>query len=159
MDHQPTEDLLHKLIYTPIIDTFGIHYLTARPGRVEAELRPDARFGNHSNNMQGGVQGVYLDNVMGQACYTLLGEGQLLSTMDINLSFLEPVPLERLKCVTWVVKKGRRVIFAEGEIQNLAGKPLSRATATLLILRKVPDSGLPRHLIEPTSQQKRSHNT
>ncbi len=138
MDRNHGEDLLHKLIYTPIIDTFGIHYLNARSGRVEAVLTPDARFGNHSSNMQGGVQGVYLDNVMGQACYTLLGEGQRLSTIDLNLSFLEPVPLDRLKCVAWVVRKGRRVIFTEGEIQNLDGKPLARATASLMILRNNP---------------------
>lgn len=136
MDRNSSENLLHKLIYTPIIDTFGIHYLSAGPGRVEAALTPDTRFGNHSSNMQGGVQGVYLDNVMGQACYTLLGEGQRLSTIDMNLSHLEPVPLGRLKCVAWVVKKGRRMIFAEGQIQDLDGKPLARATATLLILRK-----------------------
>lgn len=136
MEHHAPEDLLHKLIHTPIIDTFGIHYLSARPGRVEAVLNPDSRFGNHSGYLQGGAQGVYLDNVMGQASYTLLSEGQRLSTMDMNTSFLEPVPLGKLKCVAKVVKKGRRVIFAEGEIQDMDGKPLARATATLLILRK-----------------------
>ncbi len=138
-----SDDRLHKLITTPIIKTFGIRYLMARPGRVEAEITPDARFGNHAGNLQGGVVAVYLDNIMGQACYTLLPEGQRLSTIDMSLSFLEPMPLGRLRVQARVVKKGRRVIFAESELQNLEGKPLARASASLLVLRPNPESALP----------------
>lgn len=138
-----SEDRLPKLIFTPIIKTFAIRYLSAQPGRVEAEITPDARFGNHAGNLQGGVVAVYLDNVMGQACYTLLPEGQRLSTIDMSLSFLEPMPLGRLRVQARVVKKGRRVIFAESELQDLEGKPLARASASLLVLRPNPDSALP----------------
>lgn len=126
------------LVKTPTVTTFNIRYLRSGPGWVAAEFMPDDRYVNNFGLVQGGVLGVFLDNIMGQSCYTLLEPGRGLTTTTLNLQFLEPAPLGPLKGSARVVKQGRRVFFAEGEIQDAQGRPLTRATATMLVLGKNP---------------------
>ena len=125
-----------SLVRTPTVDTFGITYLQSGPGWVEAEFRPEDRYRNNFGLVQGGVLGVYLDNIMGQSCYTLLGKDKSISTMTLNLQYLEPAPMGVIKGTARVVKKGSRVFFAEGEVQNAAGLPLARATGSFLVLAR-----------------------
>lgn len=122
------------LVKTPTVDTFCITYIKSGPGWVEAEFRADDRYRNNFGLVQGGVLGVYLDNIMGQSCYTLLGKDKSITTMTMNLQFLEPAPMGVIKGTARVVKKGSRVFFAEGEVQDAASKALARATGTFLIL-------------------------
>ena len=124
------------LVETPAVVTFNIRYQGSRPGWVEAEFRPDDRYRNNFGLVQGGVLGVYLDNIMGQSCYTLLGKDKGISTMTLNLQYLEPAPMGVIKGTARVVKKGSRVFFAEGEVQNAAGLPLARATGSFLVLNR-----------------------
>jgi uncharacterized protein (TIGR00369 family) len=124
------------LVKTPTVDTFCITYLESGPGWVEAEFRPDDRYRNNFGLVQGGVLGVYLDNIMGQSCYTLLGKDKSISTMTMNLQFLEPAPMGLIKGTARVTKKGSRVFFAEGDAQDASGKVLARATGTFLILER-----------------------
>lgn len=126
------------LVKTPTMNTFNIRYLRSGPGWVAAEFEPDGRFANNFGLVQGGVLGVFLDNIMGQSCYTLLEPGLGLTTTTLNLQFLEPAPVGALKGAARVVKQGRRVFFAEGEVQDQGGQPLARATATMLVLRRPP---------------------
>jgi uncharacterized protein (TIGR00369 family) len=124
------------LVKTPTVETFGIRYLRSGPGWVEAEFTPDQRFSNNFGLVQGGVLGVFLDNILGQSAYTLAEQEQSLTTTALNLQFLEPAPLGLLKGSARVVKKGRRMIFVEGEVQDAKGRVLVRATASLLVIRR-----------------------
>lgn len=128
--------LLPGMVDTPIRRTFAIRYLRSGPGWLEAEFKPAARYANHLGNVQGGVLGVFLDNVMGQCCHALAGPEQSLTTTEMSLYFLAPAPLGRLKGTARVVKRGRRMLFVEGEVQDLAGTPLVRAVATMLAMRR-----------------------
>ncbi|MFH1034591.1 MAG: PaaI family thioesterase [Pseudomonadota bacterium] len=139
--------LLAGMVDTPIIRTMGIRYLASGPGWLEAEFRPAARYTNHVGYVQGGVLAVYLDNIMGQCCHALFGGEQLLTTTDLSLHFLAPAPHGRLLGRAKVLKKGRRVLFVEGQVLDLQGNPLASAVATMLVLRTpralamVPDEG------------------
>ena len=134
-EHAPTfHDV--SMVSTPIIRTFGIRYLRSGPGWLEAEFEPDERFANHSGYVQGGVLAVYLDNIMGQSCYTLVGPEQVLSTTEMTLHFLEPALLGPLKGTARVVKRGRQMLFVEGEVQDARGKALARAVGSMLVLRR-----------------------
>ncbi len=124
------------LVKTPTVNTFGIRYLRSGPGWVEAEFTPDQRFSNNFGLVQGGVLAVFLDNIMGQSCYTLAEQEQSLTTTSLNLQFLEPASLGLLKGSARVVKKGRRMVFAEGEVQDARGHVLARATAAMLVIRR-----------------------
>ncbi|MFZ5585439.1 MAG: PaaI family thioesterase [Thermodesulfobacteriota bacterium] len=134
MDDSQTERQGPGLVKTPTVNTFNIRYLRSGPGWVAAEFAPDGRFVNNFGLVQGGVLGVFLDNIMGQSCYTLLEPGLGLTTTTLNLQFLEPAPPGVLKGSARVVKSGRRVFFAEGQVQDAQGRPLARATATMLVL-------------------------
>ena len=126
------------LIQSPIPRTFGIRYLEWGPGWLEGEFKPAPRFANASGFVQGGVLSVFLDNLMGQSAYTLAGAGQVLSTAEMSLHYLEPAPLGLLKGSARVVKRGRQIFFVEGEVRDSEGRPLVRARATLLVLKGAP---------------------
>lgn len=129
------------LVKTTTVDTFGIRYLRSGPGWVEAAFAPDQRFSNNFGLVQGGVLGVYLDNILGQAAYTLAESEQSLTTTALNLQFLEPAPIGPLKGSARVVKKGRRMVFVEGEVSDAKGRLLVRATASLLVIRRARHAG------------------
>lgn len=131
------------LVKTPTVETFGIRYLRSAPGEVEAEFAPDGRFSNNFGLVQGGVLGVYLDNILGQAAYTLAEREQSLTTTALNLQFLAPAAMGPLRGSARVVKKGRRVVFVEGEVTDAKGRLLVRATASLLVIRRPRTPGPP----------------
>jgi len=128
--------LLPGMVDTPIRRTFGIRYLRSGPGWLEAEFKPHPRYGNHVGNVQGGVLGVFLDNVMGQCCHAYAGPEQSLTTTELSLYFLAPAPIGRLMGVAKVIKRGRRMLFVEGEVRDMEGNPLVRAVATMLATRR-----------------------
>ena len=52
--------------------------------------------------------------------------------LDMNLSFVRMVPLERITAKGRVVKAGRKVAFLEGELFDGEGRLLARATSTAI---------------------------
>lgn len=130
------------LVHTPIINTFGIRYLEHGPGWVTAQFDPAEGYANHFGNVQGGVLAVYLDNIMGQCCYTLLPAEQALTTVEMTLHFLEPAPRQLLRGRAQVIKRGRRLFFVEAQVEDLQGRALARAVATMSAFKR-PAGTLP----------------
>lgn len=130
------QGLLPGLVDTPTRRTLSIRYLRSGPGWLEADFKPSARFTNHVGNVQGGILGAFLDNIMGQCCHASAGPEQALTTTEMSLYFLAPAALGRLKGTAKVIKRGRRLFFVEGEVQDLEGNPLVRAVATMLVMRR-----------------------
>ncbi|MBI5521739.1 MAG: PaaI family thioesterase [Desulfarculus sp.] len=130
------DGLLPGLVDTPTRRTLRIRYLRSGLGWLEADFKPSARFTNHVGNVQGGILGAFLDNVMGQCCHAAAGPEQALTTTEMSLYFLAPAPLGRLLGKARVIKRGRRLFFVEGEVRDLQGNPLVRAVATMLVMRR-----------------------
>jgi len=86
-------------------------------------------FANMRGNVQGGLLAGPLDEAMGAAVYLASG-GRLQLTLDISLSLLRPVAMERITVKARAVKSGKRVTFVEGELFDHKGVLCARATAT-----------------------------
>jgi len=87
--------------------------------------------------VQGGLIGGFMDEIMGNA---VLGEseGKLLPlNLDMNMSYIKPVPMGRLIGKGKVVKIGRNVAFIEAELFDPEGKLLVRSSTTAM-LTEVP---------------------
>ena len=120
---------------SPIRETLGIRYLSAEPGRVSAEFNPGPKFTNANGMIQGGILCSFLDHVMGQSAYTLVGPEDRLITLEISLRFLEALQSGLLRGEGRVIKQGNAVLFAEGEIFCPEERVAVKAFTSLLLSR------------------------
>ena len=89
-------------------------------------------FGTPRGAVQGGLIAGFLDEVMGAAvAHATKGEAIPLN-LDMNLTFLKLVPIGTFTGTGRIVRRGKRVIFLEGELHDDEGNLLSRATSTAI---------------------------
>lgn len=105
----------------------------------EATLRMPVRADMHNGEdwLQGGMFTALADEAMVLAIYSVLLEGETLATISETTSFMRGARDGVLIARAKVVKKGRRVAFAEAEIwhDSPGGPLLSRSTAAYAITR------------------------
>jgi uncharacterized protein (TIGR00369 family) len=97
-------------------------------------VRPDML--NGEDFLQGGLFTALADEAMVLAIYPLLEPEERIATISESTTFMSGVQQGVLIGTGRVLKKGRRVIFAEGEV-TLEGsdRMLSRSTATFMVTR------------------------
>ena len=103
----------------------------ADTGMVEMAFTPPEGFANMRGNVQGGLLAGFVDEAMGAAVYLGTG-GKLQLSLDINISLLRPVAMERLTVKARAVKPGKRITFVEAELFDHEGTLCARATATTM---------------------------
>lgn len=98
---------------------------------------------NHSLNIKekhlatpiaahGGVVCAMMDATMGVcALLEAVNEDMVVSTLEMKISFVSPAKMnDQLFGTSRLVKKGKRLLFLEGEIKNSSGKLVAMATGT-----------------------------
>jgi uncharacterized protein (TIGR00369 family) len=96
-------------------------------GEVRTRCTLDRTFNGFNDRAHGGIVATLLDETLGWA--TVLAGGRFTYTAELNLRFLQPVPLGIELSVTGrTVRVTRRLIFAEGEIAIVGGSTLVTAT-------------------------------
>ena len=109
-------------------------------GKGEATLtmqvRPDMQ--NGEGWMQGGIFTALADEAMVLALYAQMPPEEGLATISESTTFLKGARDGLLVATGKVVRKGRRVAFAEGEVRmgGVQGELLARCTAAFAIVRK-----------------------
>lgn len=80
----------------------------------------------------GGVVAGVIDGTMGVAALTVAGKTkQVVSTVDLRVSFLKPVKLgDKLVSVGKVLSAGKRLIYVEASVTNQEGVLVARASGT-----------------------------
>ncbi|WAT18968.1 PaaI family thioesterase [Aurantiacibacter sp. MUD11] len=99
---------------------------------VEMAFMPPPEFATMRGKVQGGLLAGPIDEALGAAVY-LATDGKLQLTLDINMSLLRPVAMERIIVKARAVKAGRRICFLEAELFDHEGKLSARATATSMV--------------------------
>lgn len=94
----------------------GARVASIEPGIVEAVLTLDVLHKQHDGIVHGGVIATLADIVTGFAAYTLVADGQSTVTIDMTISYLEAAHHGMLRAVGRVLRHGRTVSFARGEI-------------------------------------------
>jgi uncharacterized protein (TIGR00369 family) len=101
--------------------------------RLTMEVRPDML--NGAGWLQGGIYVALADEAIALALYTLLAENERIATIDEHTSFIKGVNAGTLAATGRVIRKGRRVAFADGEIRDTAdGMLLSRTSTSYAII-------------------------
>jgi uncharacterized protein (TIGR00369 family) len=104
-------------------------------GRVEFTCAVDESVYNPIGVVHGGLVCTMLDTVAGCAVHTTLPAGVAYTSIELKVSYLRAVRADSgpLTAIGRVVKPGRRVAFAEGEVRDASGRTVATASSSLLV--------------------------
>jgi uncharacterized protein (TIGR00369 family) len=100
----------------PFFCLMGIDVVSVGEGNavLRMEVRPDML--NGVGWLQGGIFTALADEAMALALYSLLSQKEWIATISESTSFIRGVREGVLIAEGRVIKKGRRVAFAEGDV-------------------------------------------
>ena len=101
---------------------------------------PDS-FVSPRGSVQGGLVAGFLDEAMGWAHVIATEGAEAPLNLDINMTLLKPVLPGPLLAKGRVVRRGKRVIFLEGELFDESGAVLARSTSTAIPTPRPSDQG------------------
>ena len=104
-------------------------------GRVEFGCTLDESVYNPIGVVHGGLVCTLLDTVAGCAVHTTLPQGFAYTSIELKVNYLRAVHATSgpLTAIGRVVKPGRRVAFAEGEVLDAQGRTVATASSSLLV--------------------------
>ncbi len=120
----------------PIMAHFDVVGRRVEEGEVEFACTPDESAYNPIGMVHGGLVCTLLDTVVGCAVHSSLPARVGYTSIELKVNYLRPVHAGRgaLLARGWVVKPGRRVAFAEGEVHDADGKLVATASGSCLIM-------------------------
>ncbi len=117
----------------PFFAMTGTKVVRMDGGVGELSVAVGPGFCNGEGWVQGGLYAALADEAIVLAIYQTLGEGETIATITESTSFLRGVNAGSLRAVGRVVKRGRRVIFGEGQVFDEAGKLCTITTASYAV--------------------------
>ncbi|MGY1604539.1 PaaI family thioesterase [Geodermatophilus sp. SYSU D00815] len=119
----------------PIARLLQMEFVDVAEGRVEFRCDLDESVYNPIGVVHGGVVCTLLDSVLGCAVHTTLPQGTGYTSIELKVNYLRAVHATSapLTAVGTVVKPGRRVAFAEGEVLDAQGRAVATASSSLLV--------------------------
>ena len=119
----------------PFFCQMGINIVSYEAGTAELnmQVRPDLH--NGVGWLQGGMLVALADEAIALALYTLLKSNEGIATISESTSFVKGVREGMIVAKAKVIKKGRRVAFAEAEVflENDEKTMLSRTSAAFAV--------------------------
>lgn len=119
----------------PIAGHVNMTLIEVGHGAVTFQSTPDESHYNPIGVVHGGLVCTLLDSALGCAVHTTLPAGTGYTSIEIKTSFLRPVSAGSgpLTCTGRVIKPGRRVAFAEGEVVDADGRTVATASGSVLV--------------------------
>ncbi|HIH03243.1 MAG TPA: PaaI family thioesterase [Methanoregulaceae archaeon] len=117
----------------PFFAMTGTKVVRMDGGVGELSVEVGSGFCNGEGWVQGGLYAALADEAIVLAIYQTLGEDETIATITESTSFLRGVNAGSLRAVGRVVKRGRRVIFGEGQVFDGDGKLCTITTASYAV--------------------------
>ncbi len=123
-------------VFAPWVRELDLRVLAAEKGRVELALPVAPRHVHGGGVLCGQTLMAAADTAMVLAVMTHLGEFRPMTTVQLQTSFLRPVPGDsgEVKLVARVLKMGRNLAFGEIEAFTAKGDLAAQATTTYALL-------------------------
>ena len=123
-------------VFAPWIREMGLTVREARVGQVTLAMPIRPAYIHVGGVMCGQAAMAAADTAMVLAMVSLLGEFRPMTTVQLQTSFLRPVPAStsELRLVCHVLRKGKTLAFGEIEIFTPDGKLAAHATTTYAFL-------------------------
>jgi uncharacterized protein (TIGR00369 family) len=122
----------------PIATLFGAELVSVGDGEAVFRCTPDESSYNPIGIVHGGLLCTLLDSAAGCAVHTMLPAGTGYGSIEIKVSFLEPL---RAGCGAIEVsgralRVGGRVAFAEAHARDRDGRLVGHATTSIALVRR-----------------------
>jgi len=117
----------------PLRSFLGMDIEELGVGRAVARVDVTGDLLNPNGSVHGGVVFTMVDTAMGKAAMSVVGEGQLCATIEIQIRFLRPAISGRLEATATVVKPGRKIIHLEGRVLDDAGRLIATGAGTFAV--------------------------
>jgi len=101
--------------------TLGAKLETVEPGRCAISLVPRPEVSQQHGHVHAGVVAAIADSACGYAGYTLFPPDSSVLTVEYKLNLLSPARGERIVAEGEVVKSGRTLVIARGEVHAEEG--------------------------------------
>jgi uncharacterized protein (TIGR00369 family) len=125
--------LIDGSVTIPVNDHLGFRIEdTADPrARIVLAWKVPPRYCNSTGNVQGGVLAAFADALLGAAASAHLPADHYPALAEMKISIFRPAPADtELTGEGYIVKSGKRVLFAEAEIKDSEGRLIARASGT-----------------------------
>jgi acyl-CoA thioesterase len=119
----------------PFFCLMGIDVVSVEPGKavLKMQVRPDMQ--NGVGWLQGGILAAVADEAMALALFPLLTKTEGIATISESTSFIRGIQEGFIVAEGRIIRKGRRVAFAEGDVcvDNDEKTLLSRTSAAFAV--------------------------
>ena len=114
----------------------GASWHLHEPGSVTAEFPTSPWFSAGAPTLYGGAIAWFAEAATGGAVYSSLGPGEVFGTLDMNVRFTRPAPINSgpLTVNAHVAHMGRRLRIASAEVLAADGKLVAMATSSALVV-------------------------
>ena len=99
----------------PFYRRLGIRLVGLSRGCSELQLRVTRSLTQSAGVAHGGVAASLIDSAVGLALCTLIEPEQLITTVEMKLNYLSPVPIGTLKASGKIIHRGKRIAVGEAE--------------------------------------------
>lgn len=106
-------------------------------GRCKSRLELKERHMQQNNFVHAGVLATMADHTAGGAAATLVGEKEVILSVEFKVNLLRPALGDELICEATVLKNGKTLIVAESEVYGVKkgrAKLVAKATITLAVV-------------------------
>ncbi len=117
----------------PITALLGVRPVSLGEGEARIELTAGEHLHNAMGTVHGGIFCDLADVAMGAALATVAAEGESFSTLQLQMSYFQPVVEGRLGAHARVIRRGRAVAHLECDLEDAEGRPVARASAVYAI--------------------------
>jgi uncharacterized protein (TIGR00369 family) len=117
----------------------GARLSVVEPGYVEIELPFRDDLTQQKGYIHGGILGMIADTACGYSAFSLMPAGCSIVTVEYKMNILTPA-LGSLVAKGQVLKPGRTLTVARGEVYAENGKHVASMQQTLMMLANTPDT-------------------
>jgi uncharacterized protein (TIGR00369 family) len=119
----------------PFFCLLGIHPVSWGDGKAALEMQVRSDMTNGEGWLQGGIYTSLADEAMALAIYTQLKQGEMIATISCTTTFLRGVRADEvIRAEASVIRRGRQIIFAEGNVCSADSKTeLARCSASFIV--------------------------
>ncbi len=133
---------MHELINHPIVKAYiahnhfgellGMDFRADFPGEIEYHMEVHEKHLATPRAAHGGSVSAFMDATMGVCALTqVVQENNVVSTIEMKISFVSPALIGRkLIGTAKTIKKGKRILFVEGQIHNDEGDLIAIGSGT-----------------------------
>ena len=125
---------------TPYGRHLGMEVVNAAAGRAEVRLTLAPHLCNRRGVAHGGAIASLLDTALGAAVVSSLAPEEWCGTTQLSVQFSDPARAGPLIARGRLVRRGRHIGFAEGEVFDANERVVARAHGTWVIWPRHPDA-------------------